>query len=665
MTELLKTETLRYALLRVKYVARDFYTFADDLVARVNEQFPDVYNDFVSSSTGAMLIEIVAWAADSLAFAQDKYASEAYLETSQIRRAVNRIARPLGYKMGAATAASDELSVRLAAIRAFDVTIPVGFQFQGPNGLIFEASEAVTFPAGEGPLSVARSVSIREGYTVPHNFRSDGTKKQRFVLSPGEGRFVAKDTSAVLVGGATWTEEEFLPYEQTDVFEIDYNGDPPLLVFGDGRAGNIPADGADIQISYLSISGKAGNVPSGTITSVVDALVVAFTTIDLLIDHPDRTSGGDDRETLDQAKATIPGFFASRDVAVTVEDYLGLARAFRDPVSGAVAVAHAFVARGADDDLALQNLIALIRSEVSLISGEVLGSTTTLTSIIATITGLISSMGTRITDQGVDLATIAANIVSARAWLTGIGGGAGVSQLTDVDYAALLAILTALDTARTDAEVERLGVESDRTNLSTEVTGVSVEVVAIEAAMNAGFLVVINGYLDDIYDHVDAMLSSTCKTNLVTVPILTLDSDGFYAAPSTALVRSLQVHLDARREVSQTVSVVSGAGSLVAAVITGTIGVFEGYVASKVLGQCYEAIYNVLRGRAFKKKLHVTDLSREIVPKNGVGGIHGVDWAVIKITGPSDHLDTNGTLVVDDTEVITRGSVALTAEIVQ
>lgn len=662
MTELLKTETLRYALSRAKYVARDFYTFADDLVARVTEQFPDTYNDFVASDTGTMLIEIVAWAADSLAFVQDRYAAESFLETARIRRAVNRLARPLGYKMGAATAASDELSINLAEVQSFDVTIPIGFQFKGPNELIFEAAEAVIFPAGEGPTSLPRTVSIREGETVSHNFRSDGTKKQNFVLSPGDGRFVAKETAEVTVAGSSWSEQEFLPYEQEDYFEIDYNADPPLLRFGDGRAGNIPASGADIYTEYLSISGKAGNVPAGTITSVVDDLVVAFTTIDLIITHPDRTSGGDDRESLDQARTTIPNWFASRDVAVTAGDYHGLARAFRDPVSGSVAVAHAFVALGADDDITLENLILLIRSLVSSLASTVQASTSSISTSIADLNYFLTAVDSDLTDIGTDLSTIDAQVTAANLWLSGIGVAPVVSTITDADRAALSAIITALDTARQAAESERVTALASNSAAQLSATDIATDVAAIDAAVSSGFETSISGYLDDIYDHVDAILSSTCKANLVTVPILTLDSDGFYAAPSVQLVRSLQAHLDARKEVSQSVVVVSGENSLVSAVITGTIGVASGYVQAKVVGQCYEAIYGVLRGRAYNADLHVTDLTREIVPKDGVGGIPGVAWAVVRIIGPSGYIDADGTLVVDDTEVITRGSVTLVPE---
>ncbi|PIR49409.1 hypothetical protein COU79_05015, partial [Candidatus Peregrinibacteria bacterium CG10_big_fil_rev_8_21_14_0_10_54_7] len=203
--------------------------------------------------------------------------------------------------------------------------------------------------------------------------------------SPGDGRFVAQTTMELTVAGADWTETEFLPYKQTDVYAIDYNAEPQMLRFGDGLAGNIPAAGNDIRASYLSTAGKAGNVPAGTIVDVVRDLVVAFTSIELLIEQPTRSSGGDDREELAKSKVMIPGYVAARDVAVTAGDYYSLANAFRDAVSGAVAVAHAFVTMSAADDITLQSLVTLISDLVTGLASDVAAETADITAAEAAI----------------------------------------------------------------------------------------------------------------------------------------------------------------------------------------------------------------------------------------------------------------------------------------
>ena len=335
-------------------------------------------NDFIASGTGLMLIDIVSWAAETLSFYIDRQATESYLSTARLRRSVQRLTRQIGYEMRGAVAASTDLEVNLDEVRAFDVPVPEEFQFQGPNGLVFEAVEEVIFPAGEGPDSPPRTISVREGSTRIEVFTSDGTGNQVFRLNPGEGKFVATASDEVRVDGSPWSRSSIITFDQTDQYEISYNADPATVRFGDGVAGNIPPAGAEVRVKYLSTSGRAGmNAISGTIDDVVTGLVIAFQTIGLVVTNPDPTAGGDNQESLEEAKANAPGFFKARNVAVTREDYVSLSQAFNDPIAGQVAVAQAFVALGADQDLTLQILLNNIRNITEPLSTLVQASTGT------------------------------------------------------------------------------------------------------------------------------------------------------------------------------------------------------------------------------------------------------------------------------------------------
>lgn len=99
MTDPLNTQTLRYQINRARFVGRDYYTLLDDLLAFLRENYADAFNDFVASDQGVMLMELVSWAFDSQALGQDRYATESYIDTARTRRAINRLARQLGYKM--------------------------------------------------------------------------------------------------------------------------------------------------------------------------------------------------------------------------------------------------------------------------------------------------------------------------------------------------------------------------------------------------------------------------------------------------------------------------------------------------------------------------------------------------------------------------------------
>lgn len=705
MVEPIQIESPQANINRARFAGKDFFTFVDDLVARIQALFVTEFNDFVASGTGVMLIDIVSWAAETLSFYIDRQATESYIETARTRRAVNRLARQVGYKMRAAVAASVDLEVNLAETHPFAVTIPVGFQFEGPNDLIFESIQNVTFPAGEGPLSPARTVACREGTTKIETFTGDGSKNQAYRLRPGDDKYVADGTVSTIVDGNPWTISKFISFDATNQCEIDYNTDPPLLRFGDGIAGNIPPAGSNISVSYLSTSGEGGLVLRNTITSVVTPLVVAFTRIDLLITNPDPSSGASNRESLEETKRNAPLYFYARDAAVTKEDYIGLSQAYSDPLAGTVAVAQAFVALGADDDITLQTYLANIRAIVSPLASSVSGYMNTAIAALANlstarddaeaanddiatelsaITTSASTSRSEATDAKNDAIQAEAQVAAARSIVTTIGGGGIADSLTPTTYNTLLGHFTSTD-AETGSIKTHCGnivneadnidvsvanatalsgtVDSKLTAIIPYITTINQEIVDTIALVNAGFEGAIDDLLDDIYNHVDGFLANECQANFVQVLILTRDVDGFLAAPPIALMRSLETYLIAHKEVTQVVEVASGEAWLVEADIIGIIGVKTGYVQATVLANVLKAIDDILRSREFGKSLYLSDIMQVAPnPSTGVGGIDGVSYAKLRITGPAVYLDTYGNLIISKELVITKGTVSITTE---
>jgi hypothetical protein len=687
---------------RARFAGKDFFTFVDDIVARIQTLFVTEFNDFVVSGTGQMLIDIVSWAAETLSFYIDRQASESYLLTARTRKAVNRLCRQIGYKMAGGIAASVDLEVNLQQIYAFNVTIPVGFQFQGPSDLVFEATEAVTFLAGEGPLSPSRTVACREGMTRTETFTSNGAKNQVFRLNPGDGKFVAEGTVSVIVAGVPWDITDLITFDQTNQVEVDFNSDPTTVRFGDGVAGNVPATGASIVVVYTATSGKSGLVLNSTIDDVVAPLVVMFQSIPLTITNPEPSSGGADPEDTTTAKANAPRFFKARNVAVTQEDYVGLSQTYSDPLAGSVAVAQAFVARGADDDLALQALLNNIRGLVQPVADDVTAlansaeanrvaidgargdiSTAVTTDIQASLDAIVTAPQTpSASGDAIDARTAAqsirviANNASVRA---DEGIAAGTLGLKDVAFndiktqlsnveAQVQAIVTSagnIEQSVADANVAVVDATNALSVQSTELASQQTTIAAIITRVTTQFENLVEDELQAIFDHVDAFLAADCQANLVQVPILTRDVDGFLAEPPIALMRSLEAYLEERKEVTQVVEVVSGGPYLVAADITGTIGIRDGYVQATVLSNVRKALDDLLRVRPFGKSLRLSDLYASIVPDPSTGqkGVDGIMYAIFRITGPALLIDGDGNLVIEAKQVVTKGTVTLTGQV--
>jgi hypothetical protein len=702
---------------RVGFLGADFATSLDEVLARLQVKFASSYNDFTASSLGIVILDAVAFAMDTMSFYLDRRASDNYLTTGRTRNAVSKLSRQLGHKMAAAVASGVDIEVSPKVSHAFPITIPIGFQFQGPGGLIFETKEAVTWNASE---TMTKTITCAEGETKTVSFVSTGSANQVFQIRnvPKNKFIVGAGTDGVsqltvVVNGAQWEEEELLQFESTNQFEVGYNDDPPTLRFGDGIAGNIPEEGTSIVLTYFASSGVAGKANSNTITSSVKPLVVSFTVIDLNINNPDVTNGGADPETIQKAKAYAPKLFAARGVNVTRDDYEARAATFVDSVYGTVAVAQAVTVRSISSDVYLAGKVSAINNLVSEINADVVSvidSVKTTLTTAGTENTSVQTDGTSIQSSLDDITTANDSLISlhndakTNANIASdevvdiITQGTTIKNTVDAittDVADKLTTATKLilqnainlilakandassktssvytslaSTAVVNTQAIALGVDEitdiatsigiHTANVATDITSATTVLTNLEAGLDdieSG----VQTATDDILEHVSSFVSSDCQSNLIEVPILTLDSDGFYAVPTIGLQRSLQKYLDSKKEVTQVVKVVGASDVLIPADISVRIGIKTGYVESTIRSRVESLILSVLKGRSFGATLFLFDLYSPIKQ----AAIEGLAYINIAITSPEIKLDVDGNLLVNKYEVITRGTITMTTE---
>jgi len=343
-------------LIRKKYPGKDYQTYLDQTFAYIAEKWGDTFNDWLASEPGIMVASYVCAALDEASWYLDRESDEWYLEFTRIRANAAVLARYLGYKSGAAVSASVDVQFTLdEGPYSFDVPFFKGHQTQGPNSLIFEVDSDQSIGAGD----TTKLLTVYQGKTYTESFISDGTAKQKFNLSlVPDDQFLAFGKSLCTVGGTEWTEYEFLPYSDSEAYEINYLYSPPVLRFGDGIIGKIPPAGEEIRISYIATSGKKGMLAlADTIKTNLTSVVVNYQEIPVSVTNPEAASGGADPETLDSIKSAAPRYFMAAERLVTEGDYDTLAGSFRDSLYGAVAKANALILRSIDDDLELRDLM--------------------------------------------------------------------------------------------------------------------------------------------------------------------------------------------------------------------------------------------------------------------------------------------------------------------
>jgi len=115
------------------------------------------------------------------------------------------------------------------------------------------------------------------------------------------------------------------------------------VLFGDGQFGAILPSDAAIAVSYRIGGGLSGNIELNTInTSVTGIVETTSNPIPISISNQTSTGiGGQDAETLEQARINIPYYTRTNDRAVTIDDYQTIAQSYRSAQYGSVAYARA------------------------------------------------------------------------------------------------------------------------------------------------------------------------------------------------------------------------------------------------------------------------------------------------------------------------------------
>jgi len=95
----------------IKYVAREFSDYRQELIEFAKNYFPDAYNDFSPTSPGMMFIEMAAYVGDILSFYQDTQLQETFLQYAKDPANLYTMAYMMGYRPKVTNVAEVELQV--------------------------------------------------------------------------------------------------------------------------------------------------------------------------------------------------------------------------------------------------------------------------------------------------------------------------------------------------------------------------------------------------------------------------------------------------------------------------------------------------------------------------------------------------------------------------
>jgi hypothetical protein len=133
----------------VDYRARDFWSFRRALMDFAAQRYPD-WQDRLEADAGMMVLELLAALGDEFAYAQDRLAREALLETASQRRSLRHLARLVDYPLDDGASAFAWLDVEALAA----VTVTAGTAVtDGAHQVVFEIGKGLRdLPVSTPPL---------------------------------------------------------------------------------------------------------------------------------------------------------------------------------------------------------------------------------------------------------------------------------------------------------------------------------------------------------------------------------------------------------------------------------------------------------------------------------------------------------------------------------
>ena len=314
----------------IDYTSRDFLAIFNDMRKNIPFFTPD-WTDHNDSDIGIVLLKLMAGAADVLHFYVDRAAGEAFLPTAVKRESVVKLLKLIDFELRSIVSASVDVVFSLETPLPGNLLIPEKTRVQtfaeaGQSPVLFETTQDLVIPAGQ----VEGTVSVIEGESdIEPLGQSSGEEFQKFeadtlIMVEGSIELFVNEG----VGFELWDEvDSFVNSGPTDKhYKIQRDEDEKVtFLFGDNLTGKIPNTGADIEARFRKITGDRGNVfgnvGASTITVIVDTITFLGGPVTLSVDNPEQASGGEDRQSIEEAKRLGPASLKALGRAVNASDY--------------------------------------------------------------------------------------------------------------------------------------------------------------------------------------------------------------------------------------------------------------------------------------------------------------------------------------------------------
>lgn len=300
---------------RQNYTARDYDTLLTELKLYLTDKYPNITFDWSPLSIESVFADIVCFIADNLHLYIDSALSECFIDTMAEKSAIQSFGKLVSYspvQRSASIATCSYVYTKKDPAAPANVTLSKGTTFKSKGGFNFVA--AADYILDE--LYVNPNFYLTQGTLVTDTFSATTAPNQ--TVTSTRPKVASNYTPTVTVNGVLWTKVDHLVNETAgNYYELVWNGSTTFTVkFGDGTYGNIPTN--NIVLEYLITEGLAGNVAAEQLKGKLNSL---HPQVEITYVNDNASSGGDNEESIENARKNIPASVSSANTVVTESDY--------------------------------------------------------------------------------------------------------------------------------------------------------------------------------------------------------------------------------------------------------------------------------------------------------------------------------------------------------
>lgn len=291
-------------------------------LASANSPFKDY--DFEGSNM-SVFIDMLAYNTGLNAFFTNMVASEAFLDSAQLRSSIVSHAKKLNYLPRSAASATASVRLTFEADSEEVIVLEKGKSFSTTirgESFVFTLPDYVTLTSSNGSfsgdLTIYEGIFLSDAYTmrpeqnmVINNGNADVSSVTVSVLENGSDDAIVYTRAQSLLGLDEFSRVYFLQMYDDTRYEV---------VFGNGLLGKKPADGSIVTVEYRITRGNEGNgaraftinfTPGGVGTGIEN----------LNVETLSPSTGGSAAEDDESVRFYAPRHFSIQERAVTTQDY--------------------------------------------------------------------------------------------------------------------------------------------------------------------------------------------------------------------------------------------------------------------------------------------------------------------------------------------------------